>query len=149
MDVFLANEQGVPLDEPHLAALARHVLEAEDVEDSAELSLLFVGADHIRRLNARYAGDDYATDVLAFPMSEDDDDDEDPLMVGDVVVCPEVARENSVKAGTTLERELQMLVVHGTLHLLGYDHQNDAQRAAMEKRMNEILASFLTQPAPG
>ncbi|MDQ4126203.1 MAG: rRNA maturation RNase YbeY [Actinomycetota bacterium] len=147
MDVFLANEQGVPLDEPLLAALARHVLEAEDVEDSAELSLLFVGADHIRRLNARYAGDDYATDVLAFPMAEDDDEDDEPLMVGDVVVCPEVARENSAKAGTTLERELEMLVVHGTLHLLGYDHQNDAQRTAMDKRMNEIIASFGRQPA--
>lgn len=148
MDVFLANEQGVPLDEPLLAALARHVLEVEDVEDSAELSLLFVGADHIRRLNARYAGDDYATDVLAFPMAEDDDDD-DPLMVGDVVVCPEIARENAAKAGTTLERELTMLVVHGTLHLLGYDHQNDAQRAAMEKRMSEIIDSFQSQPASG
>lgn len=149
MDVFLANEQGVPLDEPLLAALARHVLDSEEVDDSAELSILFVGADHIRRLNARYAGDDYATDVLAFPMNEDDEDD-DPLMVGDVVVCPEVARDNAAKAGSTLERELQMLVVHGTLHLLGYDHQNDAQRAAMEKRMSEILSSFSAgQPASG
>lgn len=146
MDVFLANEQGIPLDEPLLAALARHVLESEDAGSSAELSMLFVGADHIRRLNARYAGDDYATDVLAFPMSEDDDDE--PLMVGDVVVCPEVARDNAAKAGTTLERELQMLVVHGTLHLLGYDHQNDAQRAAMDKRMHEIVDSFAGHPAP-
>ncbi|MDQ3952946.1 MAG: rRNA maturation RNase YbeY [Actinomycetota bacterium] len=148
MDVFLANEQGIPLDEPLLAALARHVLESEDVDSSAELSILFVGGDHIRRLNARYAGDDHETDVLAFPMTEDDEDD-DPLMVGDVVVCPEVARENAAKAGTTLERELQMLVVHGTLHLLGYDHQNDAQRAAMDKRTNEIIASFAREPAPG
>jgi probable rRNA maturation factor len=150
MDVFLANEQGVPLDEPLLAALARHVLESEDIDPSAELSMLFVGADHIRRLNARYAGNDYATDVLAFPMADDDDeDDDDPLMVGDVVVCPEVAGANAAKAGVTLERELQMLVVHGTLHLLGYDHQNDVQRAAMEKRMSEILASFMREPAPG
>jgi probable rRNA maturation factor len=147
MDVFLANEQGIPLDEPLLAALARHVLESEGAGSSAELSMLFVGADHIHRLNARYAGDDYATDVLAFPMSEDDDDGEEPFMVGDVVVCPEVARDNAAKAGTTVERELQMLVVHGTLHLLGYDHQNDAQRAAMDKRMHEILASFAGLPA--
>ena len=148
MDVFLANEQGIPLDEPLLAALARHVLESEDIDSSAELSILFVGRGHIRRLNARYAGDDYATDVLAFPMTEDDEDD-DPLMVGDVVVCPEVARENAAKEGTTLDREVETLIVHGTLHLLGYDHQNDAQRAAMEKRTNEILASFTRQPAPG
>lgn len=149
MDVFLANEQGVPLDEPLLAALARHVLEAEDVDASAELSILFVGAEHIRRLNARYAGDDYATDVLAFPMAEDEDDDDEPLMIGDVVVCPEIARENAAKAGSTLDRELKTLVVHGTLHLLGYDHQNDAQRAAMDKRLNEIVESFAGQPATG
>lgn len=139
MDVFLANEQGVALDEPLLAALARHALEAEDVEAAAELSILFVGAGHIRRLNARYAGDDYATDVLAFPMMEDD---EESVLLGDVVVCPEIAQANAEKAGGTLDRELRMLVVHGTLHLLGYDHQNDAQRAAMDKRTNEIMVSF-------
>ena len=144
MDVFLANEQGVPLDEPPLAALARHVLEAEDVDPSAELSILLVGADHIRRLNARYAGDDHATDVLAFPMMEDD---EDSLLLGDVVVCPEVAAVNAEKAGASLERELKTLVVHGTLHLLGYDHQNDTQRAAMDKRMNEIIDLFERLPA--
>lgn len=139
MDVFLANEQGVPLDEPLLAALARHTLEAEDVEAAAELSILLVGADHIRRLNARYAGDDYATDVLAFPMMEDD---EESVLLGDVVVCPEIAQANAEKAGGTLDRELRTLVVHGTLHLLGYDHQNDAQRAAMDKRTDEIMVSF-------
>ncbi|MDQ3983354.1 MAG: rRNA maturation RNase YbeY [Actinomycetota bacterium] len=146
MDVFLANEQGVPLDEPLLAALARHVLEAEGVDPSAELSILFVGPDHIRRLNARYADDDYATDVLAFPMMEDD---EESLLLGDVVVCPEVAQANAATAGTSLDAELRTLVVHGTLHLLGYDHQNDTQRAAMDKRTNEIVGSFARAPASG
>jgi probable rRNA maturation factor len=144
MDVFLANEQGVPLDEPLLAALASHVLEAEGVDPSAELSILFVGADHIRRLNARYAGDDYATDVLAFPMMEDD---EESLLLGDVVVCPEIAGGNAEKAGSSLDRELRTLVVHGTLHLLGHDHQDDAQRAAMERRTNEIVDSFTRSSA--
>jgi probable rRNA maturation factor len=144
MDVFLANEQGVPLDEPLLAALARHTLESEDVDAGAELSILFVGADHIHRLNARYAGDDYATDVLAFPMMEDD---EESVLLGDVVVCPEIAAANAEKAGSSLDRELQTLVVHGTLHLLGYDHQNDAQRAAMDKRTNEVIDSFSQLPA--
>ena len=139
MDVFVANEQAVPVDEPLLAALARHVLESEDVDPSAELSVLLVGADHIRRLNARYAGDDYATDVLAFPMMEDDDES---VLLGDVVICPEIAQANAEKAGVTLERELRTLVVHGTLHLLGYDHQNDVQRAAMDKRTNEVIEAF-------
>ncbi|MFN2586910.1 MAG: rRNA maturation RNase YbeY [Actinomycetota bacterium] len=139
MDVFLANEQAVPLDEPQLAALARHVLQAEDVDPAAELSILFVGPDHIRRLNARYAGDDNATDVLAFPMM---DDDEESVLLGDVVVCPEVAQDNAARAGGGLDAELRTLVVHGTLHLLGYDHQNDSQRAAMDKRTKELIAGF-------
>ncbi|MDQ3958639.1 MAG: rRNA maturation RNase YbeY [Actinomycetota bacterium] len=139
MDVFLANEQGVPLDEPLLAALARHALEAEDVDPAAELSVLFVGPDHIRRLNARYAGDDYATDVLAFPMMEDDDTS---LLLGDVVVCPEVAQGNAAKIGHPLDREIATLVVHGTLHLLGYDHQTETERTHMETRLTEILATF-------
>ena len=61
MDVFVANEQEIQVDEAHLSNLAKHVLEAEDVDDGAELSVLLVGRDHIKRLNARFAGDDYAT----------------------------------------------------------------------------------------
>jgi probable rRNA maturation factor len=145
MEVFAANEQDIPLDETRLTSLARFTLESEEVEEG-ELSLLFVTADHIRRLNARFANNDYATDVLAFPMMEGDDEDEDDIgaetVLGDVVVCPSVAQENAEKVGHPLANELDLLVVHGTLHLLGYDHQNDIQKAAMQKRQGEILAGF-------
>ncbi len=139
MDVFLANEQELAVDEGRLAALARHVLSVEEVDGSAELSVLFVTADHIRQLNARFAGEDHPTDVLAFPMMEDD---EESVLLGDVVVCPEIAQANAEKAGGTIESELRTLVVHGTLHLLGYDHQNDAQRAAMDKRTADVIDDF-------
>jgi probable rRNA maturation factor len=141
VDVFLANEQGLPVDEIRLSALARHALESEEVDDSVELSILFVSSDHMRRLNSRFAGDDYATDVLAFPMMEDDEDDAG-LMLGDVVVCPEVAVENAAKVGHELGAELDVLVVHGTLHLLGYDHQQEEDSAEMEERSRELLSSF-------
>jgi probable rRNA maturation factor len=140
MDVFVANEQELPVDETRLSTLARHTLRSEDIDDGAELSVLLIGADHIRRLNDRFAGDDYATDVLAFPMMEDDEDAE--LILGDVVICPSVADSNAAKLGHDLKSELDTLLVHGTLHLLGYDHQGVEDRTKMEDRQREILASF-------
>jgi probable rRNA maturation factor len=139
VDVFLANEQELAVDEQRLAALARHILSAEQVDGSAELSVLFVTADHIRQLNARFAGEDHATDVLAFPMMEEEDG---ALLLGDVVVCPSVAEANASKLGHSLTAELEALVVHGTLHLLGYDHQDAADKEKMDKRMGEVLGTF-------
>jgi probable rRNA maturation factor len=140
VEVFLANEQDRPIDEERLTALTRHTLGNEEVDDDVEISVLFVTGEHMRQLNARYAGADYATDVLAFPMMEDDENDS--LLLGDVVICPDVAEKNAVTLGHALERELETLVVHGTLHLLGYDHQGPADKARMERRLKEILETF-------
>ncbi len=139
MDVFVANEQPRQVDEARLSRLATHVLEAEEVDEEAELSVLLVGADHIRKLNARFAGDDYATDVLSFPMMEDD---QTSLLLGDVVICPEIAETNAAKLGHDAARELDTLLVHGTLHLLGYDHDDEEEKARMEDRQRAILAAF-------
>jgi probable rRNA maturation factor len=141
MTVFVANEQDLPVDETRLGSLARHALAEEDVDPSCELSVLLVTSGHIRRLNSRFAGNDYATDVLAFPMSDGDDQDDPPLL-GDVVICPEVAARNASKFGHGLPGEMDVLIVHGTLHLLGYDHQRDDDKARMDKRMRQILDSF-------
>lgn len=140
MDVFVANEQDRPIDEARLSALTRHALQTEDVDEDIEISVLLVTADHIRQLNARYAGADYATDVLAFPMIEDEEDD--TVLLGDVVICPAIAQKNAASLGHGLERELDTLVVHGTLHLLGYDHQGKEDTARMQRRLREILDSF-------
>jgi probable rRNA maturation factor len=143
MDVFLANEQELTFDEVRLASLARHTLTAEEVDEGAELSLLFVEPGHIRKLNHRFAGDDHATDVLAFPMMEDDE--EGSLLLGDVVICPEVAEKNAAELGHPLTSELEALVVHGTLHLLGYDHQREDDKTKMDRRSGEILATFANE----
>ena len=139
MDVFVANEQSQQVDESRLSRLATHVLQAEEVDEEAELSVLLVGSDHIRKLNARFAGDDYATDVLSFPMMEDD---ESSLLLGDVVICPEIAATNAAKLGHDVARELDTLLVHGTLHLLGYDHDDEEEKTRMEERQRDILAGF-------
>ncbi|MEA2497795.1 MAG: putative rRNA maturation factor [Actinomycetota bacterium] len=146
MDVFVANEQELPVDETKLSDLARHTLAAEDMDDQVELSILFVGADHMKLLNKRFAGNDYATDVLAFPMMDDDEDSE--LLLGDVVVCPQVAQDNARKLGRGLAPELETLLVHGTLHLLGYDHQSADDKEAMDKRVTEVLASYQRELTP-
>jgi probable rRNA maturation factor len=146
MEVFVANEQGISVDERRLSALARHVLDSESVGGEAELSVLLVGADHIRNLNARFANENHDTDVLAFPML-DEDEDEDETLLGDVVVCPEVAEQNALKLGHSLARELDVLLVHGTLHLLGYDHQGDEDKTRMDARLYEILETFTRTPA--
>ena len=143
MNVFLANEQPLPVDEARLSALARHTLEEEGVSSSAELSILMVDAGHIKRLNARFAGNDYATDVLAFPMMEDD---ETTSILGDIVIAPDIAQQNAEKIGHALADELEVLLIHGTLHLLGYDHQRTEDKARMDRRLEEIRASFRPLP---
>jgi probable rRNA maturation factor len=140
MEVFLANEQDLPVDEARLSALGRHVLTSENVDASAELSILLVSRDHIRHLNARFAGDDHPTDVLAFPMMEEDEDD--GLVLGDVVICPRIAQGNAAARGQPLTKELEVLLTHGTLHLLGYDHESGEEAAGMERRLYELLQSF-------
>lgn len=139
MDVFLANEQELPVDETTLTALARHTLGVEDLADDFELSILLVGSDHMQTLNARFAGNDYVTDVLAFPMMEEG---EASTIMGDVVICPETARDNAARMNHSLDLEMRVLVVHGTLHLLGYDHQGPEDRARMDERMKEVLRTF-------
>jgi probable rRNA maturation factor len=142
MDVFIANEQEIPVPEARLSALARHALDCLNVDGTAELSVLLITADHMRRLNARFAGEDRPTDVLAFPMMEEDDGS---LMLGDVVVCPEVARTNAQDRRESLERELEILLVHGTLHLLGYDHQGAEDKAKMDERLAQVISSFSSE----
>ena len=148
MNIFVANEQELPVDAEHLIALARHALSAEEVDGDAELSVLFVSSPHMQRLNARFAGNDYPTDVLAFPMMEDDEDEEATLL-GDVVICPQVAVEHARRRGHSLGQELGMLLVHGTLHLLGYDHQGKADKVLMDRRVREVLSSFEPETADG
>lgn len=139
MDVFVANEQSMPVDEPGLSALARHTLSSEQIDDEAELSILIVDAAHMQRLNAHFANDDFPTDVLAFPMMEED---EEGVLLGDVVICPDVAERNAAKFAHSLNTEMNLLLVHGTLHLLGYDHQASHDKAHMDTRVKEVLESF-------
>ncbi len=167
--VFVADEQSAePVDTVRLLKLAEDVLAAEGVRGDAELSVLFVDEQAIAELNKRFLGKEGPTDVLAFPIDDDvyeggrlpdslgpagpADDIEPsdlPTLLGDIVVCPSVARRNAparapAHAGT-YEDELALLVVHGILHLLGMDHAEDEEAEAMERRERELLAQFHQQ----
>lgn len=143
MTVFVIDEQRRPLDDDRLRRLAGHVLADRGVPAGMELSILCVEPNVIARLNARYLGVDAATDVLAFPIDPPGaEPGGPPRILGDVVVCPDVAAQQAAENRRPLRGELDVLVVHGILHLLGHDHAEPGERDAMFVLTDRLLAGF-------
>jgi probable rRNA maturation factor len=126
--ILISDRQGLPVDVSALGELARETLRREGLERT-ELSVSFVDESEIADLHERFMDEPGPTDVLSFPLG--DVDEEGTRILGDVVVAPVVAARNNVDdpAG-----ELRLLVVHGILHLLGYDHEEDGARTRMWER---------------
>lgn len=110
-------------------------------EGNSELSIFFVGASRIRALNEEFRKTDRPTDCLAFSMREGKKGG-NPALLGDVVICPEMARQAAGIYKTTIEQEIYLYLIHGILHLLGYDDVNTKSRAIMEKEQARILTSL-------
>jgi probable rRNA maturation factor len=154
MSIDIANEAGVEVDEVALAAVARFALDRMRIHPLAELSVLLVDERTMADLHERWMGEPGPTDVLAFPMDElrpphltgnragDPDLGADPKLLGDVVLCPQVAAEQARKAGHSTQEELELLCVHGILHLLGYDHAEPEEHAVMFGTQDELLRSW-------
>ena len=121
--VLISNRQDLRVDEAALAKLAERALLAEG-KDDGELSLSFVTSQEMAGLHQEYAGEPGPTDVLSFPLDEDG-------LLGDVIVCPEEAQRNNP---SDVEGEIRLLVVHGILHLLGYEHEKEGDRRVMWER---------------
>nr|WP_237700111.1 rRNA maturation RNase YbeY [Alicyclobacillus acidocaldarius] len=135
-----------PLAPPYgdAQAFVERVLEvaAERIGVQGEVSVLFVDDDAIHELNRAYRQVDRPTDVLSFPMNEGEalaDPDEVEPMLGDIVVSVDRAREQAEAYGHSLEREMAFLLVHGFLHLNGYDHEDEAGEREMFGLQEEIL----------
>jgi probable rRNA maturation factor len=128
-----------------VADLARRVLEAERARD-AMLSITFLPRRAMAALNARHLGHRGATDVISFAFAPAGDR---APVVGDIYISPEVARENARRHGVGIREELARLVVHGTLHVLGYDHPEGEARTAspMWRRQERLLARALRDGA--
>lgn len=160
IEVFVADEQDAkPVDVVRWGALAREVLVAEGVSGDAELAMLFVDEPTIAELNQTFMGVEGPTDVLAFPIDDDEvgvgrspdgsttGPDRDPLsdvplLLGDVVICPVVAARNAPTHAGTYDDEIALLVVHGILHVLGWDHATEEETEAMQARERDLLGRF-------
>ncbi|MCJ7436689.1 MAG: rRNA maturation RNase YbeY [Acidimicrobiia bacterium] len=161
IQVFGADEQDVvAVDVLRYLRLAQLVLDEERVPPEAEMSVVFVGEDTIADLNERFLEGDGPTDVLAFPIDDDAlpggrqpdqggrgpgspaDESAPPIVLGDVLVCPAVAQRQAEALGRDLDDELALLVVHGVLHLLAYDHAEPEATVAMQQRETELLGKF-------
>jgi probable rRNA maturation factor len=155
MAVFVANESGAEIDEARLAALARFVMDRMKVNPLAELSVMLVDPKAMEELHIRYMGEDGPTDVLAFPQDDamdpsapDSGEDDPTVLLGDVVLCPDVARRQAAKAGHPMEREMHLLCTHGILHLLGYDHaEPEEERRMWDVQSRLLLAWDAARPA--
>lgn len=156
IDLYASDEQDyVKMNVAKWSQLAESALHDEGVRGSAEVSLIFVDEDAIAELNERFMGKSGPTDVLSFPIDDEPipslapfDDARDgvdaniPQLVGDIVICPSVAANNAIDHGVSFEDEVALLVVHGVLHLLGWDHMVDDEAEKMEAREQELLQRY-------
>jgi probable rRNA maturation factor len=152
MSVFIDNRQEqIEVDskmEALIEQVVQKVLEVE-VEEDYEVSISFVDNREIKELNKQYRNKDTATDVLSFPLKEFEETDEnysneeeyvqEDMLLGDIVISLEKAKEQALEYGHSFERELAFLTVHGVLHLLGMDHEDEEQEKEMLKKQDEIL----------
>lgn len=147
MSTEVSNESGYRVVEEEFAALARYVLDEMHVHPQAELSILFVTSDVMAELNKRWMDEDDPTDVLSFPMDQmrpgHADDEPEPGLLGDIVLCPEVAATQARKAGHSTAEELLLLTTHGILHLLGFDHAEPTAEKEMFDLQRRLLLTFL------
>jgi probable rRNA maturation factor len=149
VSIEVLNESGHELDVNRLAALSRFVMEQLRVHPLAELCIKVVDEPTIAALNQQWMEKEGPTDVLAFPMDElrpglvNEDPEEGVL--GDLVLCPEVARKQGETAGHGTEAEIELLTVHGILHLLGYDHAEPAEHREMFGLQDQLLAAWRSQ----
>ena len=146
MSIEVLDESGEGVDVQRLAGLSRFVLDRMRVHPMAELCIKAVDEATIAELNAQWMGKDGPTDVLAFPMDElrpglvDEEPEEGVL--GDLVLCPAVAVRQGATAGHGTEAELELLTVHGILHLLGYDHAEPEEHREMFGLQDQLLAAW-------
>lgn len=119
--------------------------EQENIEEEAELSVTFVDKDEIQEINKMYRDKDKVTDVISFALEEDEPEItgiEMPRVLGDIIICTDVAQEQADSYGHSFERELGFLALHGFLHLLGYDHMNEQDEKQMFGRQDQILTAY-------
>ena len=146
MTIEVNNETTTELDEKALSDLCRFVLDRMRIHPLAELGVLLVDPETMEQLHLKWMDVPGPTDVLSFPIDElrpaKDDEEPDPGLLGDVVLCPDVAGQQAVAAGHSLENELHLLTTHGILHFLGYDHAEPDEEKEMFGLQRQLLGDW-------
>ncbi|MEA2024404.1 MAG: rRNA maturation RNase YbeY [Actinomycetota bacterium] len=147
MNVLFADEQDEPIVTDELLRLAEFVLEEEGLDSETGVSLVLIDEAEMTQLNEAHMGKHGPTDVLSFPIESavpgvppTRSPGGPPLELGDVFIAPSVVRDNAERYGAPFEDELSLMVVHGLLHLLGWDHEVEDEAARMEARESELMA---------
>jgi probable rRNA maturation factor len=148
VNVIVSDEQGDPLGTPELLSLAELVLEGEGVPPESEVSIVLIDEQSMADLNERHMGKTGPTDVLSFPIEDaapgrppERVSGGPPLNLGDVFIAPAVVRRNAESRRVDPEDEMALMVVHGLLHVLGWDHEDEAEAERMEARETQLLAA--------
>jgi probable rRNA maturation factor len=146
MSIDISNESGIDADNAGLVRLATFALDQLKIHPLAELSILLVDEDTMTAYHEKYLGEPGPTDVLSFPMDElrpPTDGEEPPVgLLGDIVLCPAVTERQAGENQRTTTEEAEYLLVHGLLHLLGYDHSNPEEQAEMFGLTDKIISTW-------
>jgi probable rRNA maturation factor len=143
MAIDINNESGTEVDEEALLEVARFALDRMRIHPLSELSVIVVDEEAMAALHMQWMDEPGPTDVMSFPMDElrpGKEDEELPQgLLGDIVLCPEVAAKQGAANGHSMDAELQLLTVHGVLHVLGYDHEDPEEEREMFGLQKRIL----------
>jgi probable rRNA maturation factor len=149
LSIEINNESGIPVDEARILGLAAFALDAMHVHADADLAIVLVDEGAMEQLHVQWMDEPGPTDVLSFPMDElrpgTEDAETPPGLLGDIVLCPQVAQAQAETAGHSTLDELLLLTTHGILHLLGFDHAEPDEEKEMFGLQREILAGYASQ----
>ncbi len=147
MRIGFAKERGVnsPFDRDAIVGWVKKTLTAEGFRsgDPWEVAIRFVEADHMREMNREWRGIDRATDVISFAAGEGEGAGYAGFLLGDIVIAPAIVASHAARYRTAFEREMARVLVHGLLHLIGYDHDTVTRRRIMRRRERELVAMLL------
>jgi probable rRNA maturation factor len=146
MSVEVNNESNIAVDEAAIQRLITYALDSLHVHPDADVAVVFVDEAAMEQLHVQWMDEPGPTDVLSFPMDElrpGTEEHETPAgLLGDIVVCPQVAQLQAEQAGHSLLDEIELLTAHGLLHLLGFDHAEPDEEREMFGLQRDILAGF-------
>ena len=149
MSIEINNESTMPVDEAAILRLAAFALDTMHVHADAELAIVLVDEGAMEQLHVQWMDEPGPTDVLSFPMDElrpgTEEQETPPGLLGDIVLCPQVAKEQAKTAAHSTLDELLLLTTHGVLHLLGFDHAEPAEEKEMFDIQRDILIGFAVQ----